>query len=158
MRRADSARSASGSASPASASGTAREARGGRVKVLIILSIPPIRRSNGSNLRVCIDTLYYRSVGLRLLRLASTRAVLYTFAPFVKTYFVEHSMYTVFSKPEETRGDWFLVDAAGKNLGRLASAIARRLKGKHMPQYAPQQDLGAHIVVLHKSPRPFLWT
>ena len=58
-------------------------------------------------------------------------------------------MYTVFSKPEETRGDWFLVDAAGKTLGRLASEIAHRLKGKHKPNYAPHQDLGDHIVVVN---------
>ena len=59
-------------------------------------------------------------------------------------------MYTVFSKPEETRGDWYLVDAAGKTLGRLASEIAHRLKGKHKPNYAPHQDLGDHIVVINK--------
>src|SRR5882762_3275314 len=100
MRRAEFTRSDSCRASPPPASGTVREARGGRVKILIILSIPPMKRSKGSNLRVCIDTLYYRCMGLTILRLASTRAVLYTFAPFVKTYFVEHSMYTVFSKPE----------------------------------------------------------
>jgi large subunit ribosomal protein L13 len=58
-------------------------------------------------------------------------------------------MYTVFSKPEESRGDWFLVDAAGKTLGRLASEIAHRLKGKHKPNYAPHQDLGDHIVVVN---------
>ena len=58
-------------------------------------------------------------------------------------------MYTVFSKPEETRGDWYLVDAAGKTLGRLASEIAHRLKGKHKPTYAPHQDLGDHIVVIN---------
>ena len=49
-------------------------------------------------------------------------------------------MYTVFSKPEESRGDWYLVDAAGKTLGRLASQIAHRLKGKHKPNYAPHQQ------------------
>ena len=58
-------------------------------------------------------------------------------------------MYTVFSKPEETRGDWYLVDAAGQTLGRLASQIAHRLKGKHKPNYAPHQDLGDHIVVVN---------
>jgi len=58
-------------------------------------------------------------------------------------------MYTVFSKPEESRGDWFVVDAAGKTLGRLASEIAHRLKGKHKPTYAPHQDLGDHIVVIN---------
>ena len=58
-------------------------------------------------------------------------------------------MQTVFSKPEETRGDWYVVDAAGKTLGRLASQIAHRLKGKHKPNYAPHQDLGDHIVVIN---------
>ena len=58
-------------------------------------------------------------------------------------------MYTVFSKPEEARGDWYVVDAAGKTLGRLASQIAHRLKGKHKPNYAPHQDLGDHIVVIN---------
>ena len=62
-------------------------------------------------------------------------------------------MYTVFSKPEESRGDWFLVDAAGKTLGRLASEIAHRLKGKHKPNYAPHQDLGDHIVVVNAGSR-----
>jgi large subunit ribosomal protein L13 len=58
-------------------------------------------------------------------------------------------MQTVFSKPSETRGDWYLVDAAGQTLGRLASQIAHRLKGKHKPTYAPHQDLGDHIVVIN---------
>ena len=58
-------------------------------------------------------------------------------------------MYTVFSKPDENRGDWFLVDAAGKTLGRLASEIALRLKGKHKADYSPHVDMGDHIVVLH---------
>jgi large subunit ribosomal protein L13 len=57
---------------------------------------------------------------------------LYTFAPFVGTYRPETFMQTVFSKPEETRGDWYVVDAGGKTLGRLASQIAHRLKGKHI--------------------------
>ncbi len=58
-------------------------------------------------------------------------------------------MYTEFAKPEETRGDWFVVDAAGKTLGRLASQLALRLKGKHKPSYAPHQDLGDHIIVIN---------
>ncbi len=69
--------------------------------------------------------------------------VLYTFAPFVLGQNLSSiPMQTVFSKPEETRGDWYLVDAAGQTLGRLASQIAHRLKGKHKPNYAPHQDLG----------------
>jgi large subunit ribosomal protein L13 len=58
-------------------------------------------------------------------------------------------MYTVFTKPDEVRVDWFLVDASGKTLGRLASEVAHRLKGKHKPNYAPHQDLGDHIVIIN---------
>ena len=58
-------------------------------------------------------------------------------------------MYTVFTKPAAARVDWYVVDAAGKTLGRLASKIAHRLKGKHKPDYAPHQDLGDHIVVIN---------
>jgi large subunit ribosomal protein L13 len=58
-------------------------------------------------------------------------------------------MKTVFVDVAAARGDWFVVDAAGQTLGRLASNIAHRLKGKHKPSYAPHQDLGDHIVVLN---------
>src|SRR6201986_3114182 len=58
-------------------------------------------------------------------------------------------MQTVFSKPDKGRSVWYLVDAPGQTLGRLASQIAHRLKGKHKPSYAPHQDLGDHIVVIN---------
>src|SRR5476651_1994329 len=58
-------------------------------------------------------------------------------------------MTTVFAKPGTVRGDWFVVDASGKTLGRLASQIAHRLKGKHKPDYSPHVDMGDHIVVVH---------
>jgi len=58
-------------------------------------------------------------------------------------------MKTAFVKPAEVRGDWFVVDASGKTLGRLASQIAMRLKGKHKAGYSPHVDMGDHIVVLH---------
>jgi large subunit ribosomal protein L13 len=58
-------------------------------------------------------------------------------------------MKTVFVKPAEMRGDWYVVDASGKTLGRLASQIALRLKGKHKAGYSPHVDMGDHIVVLH---------
>src|SRR5664279_5914411 len=96
-----------------------------------------------------MGTLYYRP-RIRGAGLASVTALLYTFAPFVND--LKHLsifMYTVFSKPDESRCDWLLVDAAGKTLGRLASEIAHRLKGKHKPNYAPHQDLGDHIVVVN---------
>ena len=44
---------------------------------------------------------------------------------------------TVFAKAGQVRGDWFLVDASGKTLGRLSSQIAHRLKGKHKVDYSP---------------------
>jgi large subunit ribosomal protein L13 len=56
-------------------------------------------------------------------------------------------MTTVFAKPGAVRGDWFVVDASGKTLGRLASQIAHRLKGKHKPDYSPHVDMGDHIVI-----------
>ncbi len=58
-------------------------------------------------------------------------------------------MRTEFAKPGHVRGDWYVVDAAGKTLGRLASQIAHRLKGKHKPSYSPHVDMGDHIVVVN---------
>src|SRR5580765_2167389 len=58
-------------------------------------------------------------------------------------------MKTVFAKPGAVRGDWFLVDAKDKTLGRLASQIAHRLKGKHKAEYSPHVDAGDHIVVVN---------
>ena len=56
---------------------------------------------------------------------------------------------TVFAKAGQVRGDWFLVDASGKTLGRLSSQIAHRLKGKHKADYSPHVDMGDHIVVIN---------
>lgn len=58
-------------------------------------------------------------------------------------------MKTVFANAATVRGDWFVVNAAGKTLGRLASEIALRLKGKHKADYSPHVDMGDHIVVLN---------
>jgi large subunit ribosomal protein L13 len=46
---------------------------------------------------------------------------------------------------------WYVVDASGKVLGRLASRIAGILRGKHKPQYAPHMDIGDHIIVVNAS-------
>lgn len=46
-------------------------------------------------------------------------------------------MKTYTAKPETVQRDWFVVDAAGQTLGRLATEIARRLRGKHKPEYTP---------------------
>jgi large subunit ribosomal protein L13 len=44
---------------------------------------------------------------------------------------------------------WYVVDAQGKVLGRLATRVARMLRGKHKPQYAPHLDVGDHIIVVN---------
>lgn len=58
-------------------------------------------------------------------------------------------MKTFSAKPAEVRRDWHLVDADGKTLGRLATEIARRLRGKHKPEYTPHVDTGDYIVVVN---------
>jgi len=52
-------------------------------------------------------------------------------------------------KPAEVRREWYLVDAQGKTLGRLASELARRLRGKHKVRYTPHVDTGDCIVVVN---------
>lgn len=56
---------------------------------------------------------------------------------------------TVSAKPAEVRRAWYLVDAEGQTLGRLASELARRLRGKHKPQYTPHVDTGDYMVVVN---------
>jgi large subunit ribosomal protein L13 len=58
-------------------------------------------------------------------------------------------MSTVSAKPATVRRAWYLIDAEGKTLGRLASEIARRLRGKHKPQYTPHVDTGDYMVVIN---------
>jgi len=58
-------------------------------------------------------------------------------------------MRTFSAKPHEVRRDWYVVDAQGRTLGRLATEIARRLRGKHKPQYTPHVDTGDYIVVVN---------
>ena len=58
-------------------------------------------------------------------------------------------MKTYSAKAGEVRQDWYVVDAAGKVLGRLAAEIARRLRGKHKPEFTPHMDTGDYIVVLN---------
>ena len=58
-------------------------------------------------------------------------------------------MTTVFAHPEKVRRDWFVVDASGRTLGRLATQLAFRLRGKHKPQYTPHVDTGDHIIVIN---------
>ncbi len=58
-------------------------------------------------------------------------------------------MRTYQQKTEETRHDWYVVDAAGQRLGTLAVRIARALSGKHKPTWTPHTDDGDHVVVLN---------
>lgn len=56
-------------------------------------------------------------------------------------------MKTTSIKPSEVKRDWFIIDATDKVLGRLATEIARRLRGKHKPEFTPHVDTGDYIVV-----------
>ena len=58
-------------------------------------------------------------------------------------------MSTFAAKPHEVKREWHLVDASGKVLGRLAVEIARRLRGKHKPEFTPHVDTGDFIVVVN---------
>lgn len=58
-------------------------------------------------------------------------------------------MKTFVAKTETVQRDWFVVDASGKVLGRMASEIARRLRGKHKAEFTPHVDTGDYIVVLN---------
>ena len=58
-------------------------------------------------------------------------------------------MKTFSAKKEETVNDWYLVDAEDKVLGRLATQIAHRLRGKHKPTFTPHVDTGDFIVVIN---------
>ena len=58
-------------------------------------------------------------------------------------------MKTYSAKPGSVEQEWYVVDAEGKTLGRLASEIATRLRGKHKPEYTPHVDTGDYIVVVN---------
>ncbi|HHX34500.1 50S ribosomal protein L13 [Denitrificimonas caeni] len=58
-------------------------------------------------------------------------------------------MKTFTAKNETVQRDWYIVDAAGQTLGRLATEIASRLRGKHKPEYTPHVDTGDYIVVIN---------
>ena len=58
-------------------------------------------------------------------------------------------MKTYSAKPETVERDWYIVDAENKTLGRLSTEIARRLRGKHKPEFTPHVDTGDYIVVIN---------
>ena len=58
-------------------------------------------------------------------------------------------MKTISAKPAAVQRDWYVIDAEGKTLGRMATEIATRLRGKHKPEYTPHVDTGDYIVVIN---------
>lgn len=58
-------------------------------------------------------------------------------------------MKTFSAKPHEVKRDWYVIDADGKTLGRMASEIALRLRGKHKAEFTPHVDTGDYIVVIN---------
>jgi large subunit ribosomal protein L13 len=58
-------------------------------------------------------------------------------------------MKTYSAKAETVQRDWYVVDAEGKTLGRLATEVAARLRGKHKPEFTPHVDTGDYIVVVN---------
>ena len=58
-------------------------------------------------------------------------------------------MKTISANAETVKRDWYIVDASGKTLGRMAAEIAHRLRGKHKPEFTPHVDTGDYIVVIN---------
>ncbi|WP_119342683.1 50S ribosomal protein L13 [Facilibium subflavum] len=58
-------------------------------------------------------------------------------------------MKTFNAKPDQVKREWLLIDAKDKTLGRLATEIARRLRGKHKAEYTPHVDTGDYVVVIN---------
>lgn len=58
-------------------------------------------------------------------------------------------MNTYMAKAEDIQRKWYVIDAAGKPLGRLASEVARLLRGKHKPIFTPHVDTGDHVIVIN---------
>ncbi len=58
-------------------------------------------------------------------------------------------MKTISANPATVKRDWYVVDAEGKTLGRMAAEIASRLRGKHKPEFTPHVDTGDYIVVIN---------
>ena len=64
-------------------------------------------------------------------------------------FLIKMVMKTFSAKAENVDRKWLLVDAAGLTLGRLASEVAHRLRGKHKPEYTPHVDTGDYIVIIN---------
>jgi large subunit ribosomal protein L13 len=66
-----------------------------------------------------------------------------------KQYFFGSIMKTFSAKPAEVTREWFVIDATDKVLGRVASEVARRLRGKHKPEFTPHVDTGDYIIIVN---------
>jgi len=90
-----------------------------------------------------------RHAGQFVSNLNKLRCFLIPFAPFLQPHNRHEPMKTYSAKPETAVHDWYIVDAQNKVLGRLASRIAMRLRGKHKPEYTPHVDTGDFVVVVN---------
>ncbi len=58
-------------------------------------------------------------------------------------------MKTIFAKTQDVERKWYLIDAEGKNLGRIAVKAAELLRGKHKPDFAPHQEMGDYVIIIN---------
>ena len=58
-------------------------------------------------------------------------------------------MSSYMQKPQEVERKWYIIDAAGKSLGRVAATAASILRGKHLPTFTPHVDCGDHVIILN---------
>ena len=58
-------------------------------------------------------------------------------------------MSSYMQKPEQVERKWYIIDAAGKSLGRVAATAASILRGKHLPTFTPHVDCGDHVIILN---------
>ena len=56
---------------------------------------------------------------------------------------------TYMAKPSDIKRSWFIIDAAGRPLGRVATEVARILRGKHKPEFTPHLDVGDHVIIIN---------
>jgi large subunit ribosomal protein L13 len=99
---------------------------------------------------LCYNDVPFSRLGLALSYLLVLLAY-YTILALLRvlTYTTGLTMKTYFANNETIENKWYLVDASGKVLGRLASQIAKYLRGKHKPEYTPHCDTGDYIVVIN---------
>ncbi|VVE18290.1 50S ribosomal protein L13 [Pandoraea pneumonica] len=66
-----------------------------------------------------------------------------------RSFLIGSIMKTFSAKPAEVTREWFVIDATDKVLGRVASEVARRLRGKHKPEFTPHVDTGDYIIIVN---------